>query len=78
MFAIPLAARGEKPSWSVRLAALSGGAMTLLFVALSVFPIVDEQNPGVFTIKMVAVIAGLECAGVLFYRRAARSLPPAM
>ena len=72
MFAIPLAARGEKPPWNVRLAALSGGAMTLLFVALSVFPIVDEQNPGVFTIKMVAVIAGLEFAGVLFYRRAAR------
>ncbi len=32
MFAIPLLARGEKPSWMVRVSALSGLVMTLLFV----------------------------------------------
>lgn len=73
MFAIPLVAHGEKPSWPVRMAALSGFAMTLLFVVLSVFPIVEEQNPGWFTVRMVAVVGGLQCAGVFFYRRATRS-----
>ncbi len=73
MFAIPLLARGEKPSWTVRVAALSGLAMTLLFVVLSVFPIVEEQHPGWFTIRMVAVIGTLQAAGLLFYWRANRS-----
>ena len=73
MFGIPLAARGEKPSWKVRLAALSGFLMTLLFVVLSVFPIVDVQNPGLFTAKMVAVAGGLQCAGAAYYWRATRS-----
>lgn len=73
MFAIPLAARGERPSWPLRLAAFSGFGMTLLFVLLSIFPIVDEQNPGLFTAKMVAVVGGLQCAGAWFYRRATRS-----
>lgn len=73
MFAIPLVAHGEKPSWPVRLAALSGFAMTLLFVVLSIFPIVEEQNPGWFTVRMVAVVGGLQGAGVLFYWRATRS-----
>ena len=44
MFAIPLAARGEKPSWLLRGAALSGFAMTLLNVVTSVFPIIDVPN----------------------------------
>lgn len=73
MFAIPLVAHGEKPSWPVRLAALSGFAMTLLFVVLSIFPIVEEQNPGWFTVRMVAVVGGLQGAGALFYWRATRS-----
>ena len=45
MFAIPLFPRGENPSWKMRVAAICGFLMTLLFVLLSVFPIVDEQNP---------------------------------
>jgi hypothetical protein len=57
----------------VRLAAFCGFGMTLLFVLLSVFPIVEEQNPGLFTARMVAVVGGLQCAGVWFYRRATRS-----
>lgn len=72
MFAIPLLGPGEKPSLLVRLAALSGLAMTLLFVVLSIFPIVDEQNPGMFTMRMVGILGGLQVAGILFYRRAAR------
>ena len=73
MFAIPLLARGEKPSWMVRVSALSGLAMTLLFVVLSIFPIVEEQNPGLFTIRMLAVLVGLQLAGAAFYVRAERT-----
>lgn len=73
LFAIPLVARGDKPSWTVRTAAFSGFGMTLLYVVLSVFPIVEEQNPGLFTIRMLAVVGSLQLAGVLLYRRATRA-----
>ena len=72
MFAIPLVARGEKPSWGVRLAAACGLTMTLLFVVLSVVPIVHVENRGLFATKLIAVIGGLQCAGALYYWRARR------
>ncbi|MBS0387522.1 MAG: APC family permease, partial [Proteobacteria bacterium] len=72
MFAIPLVARGEKPSWGVRLAAASGFSMTLLFVLLSVIPIVQVENRGLFAAKLIAVIGGLQCAGALYFARARR------
>ncbi len=70
MFAIPLAARGEKPSWPLRGAAASGFAMTLLYVVTSVFPIIDVQNRLVFALKIGGVMAGLNLTGALFYRHA--------
>jgi len=73
MFAIPLIAPGEKPSWGVRCAALSGFGMTGLYVVLSVFPIVDVQNPWLFTAKIVGVVGGLQCAGAAYYWRATRA-----
>jgi amino acid transporter len=73
MFAIPLLARGEKPGWGVRVAAASGFLMTLLFVVLSVFPIVKVDNAGLFAVKLIAVIGGLQCAGALYYWRARRA-----
>lgn len=72
MFAIPLLGPGERPSLVVRLASLSGGGMTLLFVVLSIFPIIDEQNPGMFTMRIVGILGVLQVAGFLFYRRATR------
>lgn len=74
MFAIPLVARGGKPGWGVRLAAASGLLMTLLFVVLSVFPIVRVDNAGAFAAKLLAVIGGLQCAGALYYWRARRAV----
>ncbi len=74
MFAIPLWAQGERAPARVRVAAASGFAMTLMFVALSVFPIVEEQNPGWFTLKMVAAVGSLQLAGAAYYRRAAGKL----
>jgi hypothetical protein len=61
-------ARGERATWGVRVAAFSGFLMTLLYVALSIFPIIDVPNPWTFTIKIVALVGGLQCAGALFYR----------
>jgi hypothetical protein len=68
MFAIPLVARGEQPTWGVRTAAVSGFLMTLLYVVLSIFPIIDVPNPWLFTVKIIAVVGGLQCAGSVYYR----------
>jgi len=70
MFAIPLLAAGEKPSLAIRGAALSGFAMTLLYVILSVFPIIDVPNRLLFTLKISGVVIGLNAAGALFFLRA--------
>ncbi len=76
MFAIPLVARGERASLTVRLAALSGFLMTLLFLITSVFPIIDVQNPWMFTAKIVGTVAAIQGVGALYYLRASRrSLP---
>jgi len=58
----------------VRAAALSGFLMTLLYIVLSIFPIIDVPNPWLFTGKVVAVVGGLECAGTAYYWRATRPL----
>jgi len=70
MFAIPLIARGEKPSLGVRVAACSGFAMTLLYVLLSVFPIISVQSPWLFTAKIIGLVIALQLAGALYYWRA--------
>jgi amino acid transporter len=68
MFAIPLAARGEKPSRVLRAAAASGFAMTMLYVILSVFPIIDVPNRLLFAMKIGGVMIGLNLAAALYYR----------
>jgi amino acid transporter len=68
MFAIPLVARGEEANWSVGTAAFSGFLMTLLYVVLSIFPIIDVPNPWLFTVKIVAVVGGLQFVGAMYYR----------
>ena len=70
MFAIPLVASGEKPSWILRVAAASGFLMTLLNVLLSIIPIIDVPNRFSFAIKISGVVVGLNLAGALFYWRA--------
>ena len=69
MFAIPLVARGEKPGWPLRAAAASGFGMTLLYVILSLFPIIDVPNPLAFMLKTGGVVVGLNVAGALIFRR---------
>jgi hypothetical protein len=44
--------------------------MTLLYVVLSVFPIINVPNRAVFAVKIGGVVMGLNLAGALFYWRA--------
>jgi amino acid transporter len=53
MFAIPLA--GGAPTW-VKIASASGFLMTLLYVVLSIFPIIDVGNRVGFTLKISGVV----------------------
>ena len=77
MFAIPLfGLRTLKPAppWWLRIAAGSGFLMTLLYVTLSVFPIIDVKSNFSFTLKITAVIiaANIVGAGIFAAARAKR------
>jgi amino acid transporter len=80
MFAIPLfGLRGvtPKPPLWLKAASASGLAMTLLYIALSAFPIIKVESVSVFALKIATVIVVMNLAGigVLFAarRRAART-----
>ena len=67
MFAIPLfGLRGvmPRPSPVLRLASLSGLLMTLLYIALSVFPIIKVESVATFALKISAVIVVMNLVGV--------------
>ncbi len=72
MFAIPLVAKGERPSWGVRVAAVSGLAMTILYAALSIFPIIAVKNSSSFSAKVGGVVIAINAAGALYYWRTQR------
>ena len=81
MFAIPLwGLRGmtSRPSLLLRVASISGLLMTLLYVVLSVFPIIKVANATAFALKIVSVIVVLNLAGVgiLVAARRRSSLQP--
>jgi amino acid transporter len=79
MFAIPLfGLRGvtpRPPLW-LRAAATSGLAMTVLYIALSVFPIIKVASVATFAFKIIATIVVMNLVGVGILvgarRRAAR------
>jgi glutamate:GABA antiporter len=67
MFAIPLfGLRGvtPRPPWWLRLAALSGLLMTLLYVVLSVVPIIKVESVSIFALKITATVVGMNVVGV--------------
>ncbi len=77
MFAIPLIGlRGEtsRPSLLLRIAAGSGFAVTLLYVVLSIFPIVDVASWLSFAVKIsgVVILLNLVGAGLFFAARRRR------
>lgn len=76
LFAIPLFARnktGIRPKIWLRILATSGFFVTLLFVILSIFPIVPVQDETGYAAKTIAVVVLANFAGVLLYRAGRRS-----
>ncbi|HVO57509.1 MAG TPA: APC family permease [Dongiaceae bacterium] len=70
LFAIPLFAprsTGLRAGLAVQLAAVSGLALTLLFVALSIFPIINVANRFAYSAKTVAVLLGMNLLGLLVF-----------
>jgi amino acid transporter len=78
LFAIPLFATGESKLRSgtlLKVAASSGLALTLLFVALSIFPVVDVVSPARYAAKTVAVLVGANSVALmLFYGQRRRNV----
>jgi glutamate:GABA antiporter len=75
MFAIPLfGLRGvtPKPALWLRAAAWSGLLMTLLYLALSIFPIIQVGSVAAFAIKISVVIVGANLLGALILSSAKR------
>lgn len=72
MFSIPLAAPGRRASWPVRIAALSGLCMTLLYVVLSIFPVISVKNSAAFALKVGAIVVASNLLGAAFFVRARR------
>ncbi len=79
LFAIPIVGlRGlsPRPSMLLRAACASGWLMTLLYVSLSVFPIIAVPDSGSFTAKIVTVILGANAVGAVVYLAAGRRKQP--
>jgi glutamate:GABA antiporter len=77
MFAIPFLSpkdRGLRPQWWLQLAALSGFLMTLLYVVLSIFPIVDVQSSWGYSLKIAGVVLGANVLGWAIYRAGQRRM----
>ena len=71
LFAIPLLApkaSGIRPRVGLRVAAVSGFLVTLLFVALSIFPIIDVASSWRYSLKIAAVVMGANLLGWTIYR----------
>ena len=70
MFAIPLvglrSVELRPPLW-LRVAATSGFLMTLLFVVLSVFPIIEVKSRAAFTVKVSAVVIISNIVGAVIF-----------
>jgi len=70
MFAIPIfglrAANIKTPVW-LKVVATSGLLMTLLYVALSVVPIINVESPWLFASKIGGLIIIMNVIGVAIY-----------
>jgi amino acid transporter len=75
MFAIPLVGlrdAARPPSLFLRLAAASGFLVTLLYVILSIFPIIDVESWTSFAVKISSVVVGLNLVGAALFYNARR------
>ncbi len=70
LFAIPIFSRRERglrPHLGVRVAAVSGLLVTLLFVILSIFPIIDVGSSWRYSVKIAGVVLGMNLFGCILY-----------
>jgi len=75
LFAIPFLSpkeRGLRPGLWLRIAAVSGFLMTLLYVVLSIFPIIDVESSWKYSLKITIVVLGANGLGCAIYRTGAR------
>ncbi|HEV3459333.1 MAG TPA: APC family permease [Thermoanaerobaculia bacterium] len=82
MFAIPLVGlRGvePRPSAGLRVCALSGLLMTILYVTVSIVPLVEVRSRALFAAKISGLIISTNVLGLMIYlarrKRAGRVLP---
>lgn len=81
LFAIPIMGLREfpqRPPVLLKLASLSGFAVTLLSIVLQVAPILEVKSPGIFAIKVGLTTLLTNAAGAFLYargRRAAATVP---
>ena len=71
LFAIPLFApkqKGIRPGVWLRLGAACGLLVTLLFVSLAIFPIIDVASKWMYSLKILVVIVGANMLGWAIYR----------
>jgi glutamate:GABA antiporter len=73
MFAIPLiglrGVRPRPPAW-LTLASLSGLLMTVLYIVLSVFPIIKVESVSTFALKITLLIVAMNVVGIGILRSA--------
>jgi amino acid transporter len=75
LFAIPLLApkaSGIRSSFALRAAAVSGFLVTLLFVVLSIFPIIRVESESSYSVKIAGVVVGANLIGWIIYRAGQR------
>jgi hypothetical protein len=77
MFALPIVGvqgQAAAPAW-VRLAAASGFLMTMLYVVLSIVPIVEVQSRFAFALKVSALIVTTNLVGLVVFAQARKGTP---
>jgi glutamate:GABA antiporter len=76
LFAIPFLSPKDRglrsPLW-LRVAAISGFLMTLLYVVLSIFPIIDVESSRGYSVKIASVVLGANLLGWIIYRAGRRN-----
>ena len=75
LFAIPLFApksSGIRPGLALRVASASGLLVTLVFVILSIFPIIRVESESQYSWKIAVVVVGANLLGWMIYRAGQR------
>jgi glutamate:GABA antiporter len=75
LFAIPFLSpkdRGLRPRLWLRLAAISGFLMTVVYVVLSIFPVIDVESSRGYSLKIATVVLGANLLGWVIYRAGQR------